>query len=763
MTASRARHADARDRWLQRWRHSLPWRWRLAVSVGAGALGGLLAGALDVVWVRRQAPGSGAWELWLAAAGLLVPWTALVGLGVGAGSVAVHPDRAPTLSGLVARLRGYGVGRPADVAAFVPLAVLAAFAWVVLAGALARRLLALELAPRPAGLLLGLCALALGGALGLGVLALVPWLRTRLARGATRYGRLVDPAFLLGASLAVCVLVGAYGVWRGDVSGGGGLLGIFGVLKRQELDLRLVGVLAALVLACYLAPGVATGSRPWVGWALALASLLLTVRAAPALDRHPELAQALERHAPLGRPALHALRRAFDRDGDGASRWFAGGDCDDRNAAVGPAAEDLPDNGVDEDCSGADLSLAGAPVPTAAPPPADAISRVPKDGNLLLLSIDALRADVGYAGYARPTTPNIDALARRSVIFDRAYTLASYTGKAVGPMLIGKYGSETHRNWGHFNVFGPEDTFVAERLQRAGIRTLSVQGHRYFGKFGGLDRGFDVVDLSVAPPEGADWATDSAITSDKLADAVLALLAKPENTAKPFFLWVHFLDPHADYKRHPDAPNFGSGARDLYDSEVAFTDRQLGRIVDFVATTPWASRTSIIVTSDHGEAFGDNGMWRHGFELWEALVHVPLVVHVPGVEPHHVVARRSLIDLVPTILDLLRVPQPVASGTDFLSGVSLLGDVFPDPGSTPAERDVLVDMPAGPYNEARRAFIHGDWKLIVSRDSHKELFDLADDPGETKDLWGKERARIERPYELARARLREVKVTGGKR
>jgi arylsulfatase A-like enzyme len=160
-------------------------------------------------------------------------------------------------------------------------------------------------------------------------------------------------------------------------------------------------------------------------------------------------------------------------------------------------------------------------------------------------------------------------------------------------------------------------------------------------------------------------------------------------------------------------------------------------------------------------------MYRHGFEVWEPLVRVPLLIHVPGVAPRRIAARRSLIDLVPTVMELMHVEPPARSdaGTDFLSGQSLAVDLYLAEGKEPAQRDVFVDMPAGPYNDARRALIHGDLKLIVASERRFSLYDLALDPGEERDLAergadeGSVKEMKER-YAAFKARLREVKVTG---
>src|SRR5262249_23635485 len=146
-------------------------------------------------------------------------------------------------------------------------------------------------------------------------------------------------------------------------------------------------------------------------------------------------AQTIERGAPLGKYALALARKLADRDHDGASALFGGGDCREGGASIGPPGVEIPDNGGDEDCTGPGLRGGGLaelrpPPPRPAPAPPSA---VPADLNVVLITVDTLRGDLGYAGYAQPVSPNLDALAARGTAFMRAYSLASYTGKSVGP------------------------------------------------------------------------------------------------------------------------------------------------------------------------------------------------------------------------------------------------------------------------------------------------------------------------------------------
>jgi arylsulfatase A-like enzyme len=399
--------------------------------------------------------------------------------------------------------------------------------------------------------------------------------------------------------------------------------------------------------------------------------------------------------------------------------------------------------------------VAAAPVVTAAPVAAR------RTYNVLFLTVDTLRFDLGFMGYPKPVSPNIDALAARSVVFERTYATASFTPKSLGPLLIGRYASETNRDFEHYTTFFPTNVFLAERVHTAGVRTFAGMCHRYFSFKTGLQQGFDVWDTTAMPPHMTD--NDRRVTSDRLTNVALGLLGKPENVAGPrrFFAWFHYFDPHLPYVPHAGAPDLraldGSKvarARAPYDEEVWFTDQQVGRVLAYVASQPWGADTAIVLTADHGEAFGEHNHVGHGRELWEPLVRVPLIVYVPGAKPKRVTVKRSHIDLAPTIMELVGAPLPSDRS---LRGTSLVADVVAAEGAAPAERDVYIDMPEGPFNEMRRALITGrspGAKLVDVGGRRFELYDLARDPDEQQNLAGDKAGTA--PFVDAMQRLRST-------
>ncbi len=465
---------------------------------------------------------------------------------------------------------------------------------------------------------------------------------------------------------------------------------------------------------------------------MALGFLAFFAAAAAAAGlRAPAARSEIVERTGSGRLLVAALRAPFDADGDGFARVLGGGDCDDDDPAVNPAAVDVPANGVDEDCSGAD-AVPPPPAPPPPPPPTEPAGLgLAPPYNVVLVTIDSLRADhVGALGYERPTTPALDELALDSVVFEVAYSASAKTPTAIPAMLTGRYPSELWRDDAHFTTYSPRNVFLAETLGAAGYRTAGFPSHWYFDPRYGLGQGFAVWQPYMTE-RGRMEKQPTAETV--VVAAVESLQNSPPDPERPFFVWLHLLDPHKDYIEHLDIPRFGGDPIDRYDHEIRYVDTWLAYLFDTLSRRADYHRTVVVVTSDHGEAFGEHGYRYHGFGLHEHQLRVPLIVRVPGLEPRRVLDPVGLIDLAPTLLDLAGVrpeePERARMGLRGRTLLPLLGGF-----ERPAQ-PIFAEMPRGPHNAEQFALRVGRLKLMYSATGDRwQLFDLVDDPLEKTDL-----------------------------
>jgi len=399
--------------------------------------------------------------------------------------------------------------------------------------------------------------------------------------------------------------------------------------------------------------------------------------------------------------------------------------------------------------------VASVSLPIAAAPSTTPRKAVPM--NVLLLSVDCLRADMPWTGYPRPIAPNLTKFAEQGVIYTRAYSVASYTAQSVAAWLTGQYASTLYRTGVFFTSYTKANSFFPEALQADGIRSLGWFSHLYFARGKGIDRGF--ASWELVPGITFDPQTDNYVTSNKMYDLGVKILGNPENTKGQFFAWAHFGDPHDQYIKHKESPDFGNKNRDRYDSEVWYTDYHIGKLIDWAKGQTWWPHTVVIISADHGESFGEHGQYRHAFELWEPLVRVPLIVMGPGVIPKRVDALRSLIDMAPTIMEFLgkqSLPQ--------FAGQSLVSEIYGR--EVPKSRDhIQLELTEDTNNPQRRAIIAGNYKLLIrGYDESFSLFDLTNDPGEEHNLAQAESDRFKEMkalYKETFSKIPSIKPFGG--
>lgn len=376
-------------------------------------------------------------------------------------------------------------------------------------------------------------------------------------------------------------------------------------------------------------------------------------------------------------------------------------------------------------CLAALVMLASCQSPGKKSVPARELRRL----NLVLVTIDTLRADrLGCYGYSKIETPNLDQFAQQGVLFENAVCQAPLTAPSHASMMTG-LNPTAHkvRNTGGFVLAGFET--LATLLERRGFDTAAFVGSSVLKKRFGLGQGFAVYDDEM-PASDATGGGEAERRAGEVVDRAVRWLSG--QVGKPFFLWVHVWDPHLPYDAPPPFREKYKGRP--YDGEVAYTDRELGRLFEAVAKKSPDTLTAVL--SDHGEAFSEHGEYSHGVFIYDTTLRIAFLMAGPGVPAGlRVKPQARTIDLLPTVLELMGVPAPQG-----VQGASLTpsfhGKGLP---ATYSYTETLFPRLNMGWAELR-GMRTNRWKYI--RAPKPELYDLAQDPGETTNVIGAHPAEV---------------------
>lgn len=368
--------------------------------------------------------------------------------------------------------------------------------------------------------------------------------------------------------------------------------------------------------------------------------------------------------------------------------------------------------------------------------------------DLILITVDTLRADhLELYGHTRTTTPNITKLARSGIVFKHAVASAPWTLPSMASVHTGLSPSQ-HGAVNNATPISQRDPTVASLLEQSGYETQAVVSHVFVGSSFGFARGFDRFDERHL--QGHDGSSSQALTA-----AALESFAATGDA--PTFLWVHYFDPHYSYERHPEY-DFATGRsgrfdsaivfespegtelldmsgselrymRDVYDEEIAHTDHHIGALIDGVLASGRDRPAIFFVTGDHGEAFLDHGRLGHGRDLYDELIHVPLIVGgdidrtMWGLSVGSPVETASIAT---TLLGLAGVNDHGMTGTDLFDAAL----------SRKISAYVFSEGSYARGHDGRKVSIErGRWKLIRHLDDGRlEFYDRGRDADETRNL-----------------------------
>ena len=355
--------------------------------------------------------------------------------------------------------------------------------------------------------------------------------------------------------------------------------------------------------------------------------------------------------------------------------------------------------------------------------------------NVILVTVDTLRADhVGSYGYAAAQTPSIDALARAGTRFTHAYTPVPITLPAHASLLTGTLPMATGMHDFSGNKLPVTIPTLARILKQRGYTTAAFIGSAVLDSRFGLNQGFDTYfDYFEKETPDEMLLSKSERRGDQVVDEALSWLKR--GPRRPIFLWVHLYDPHDPYTPpEPFASRFRSKP---YDGEIAFADAQLGRLMDALKQQGVLASALLVVSGDHGEGLGEHGEKTHGFFIYNSTLHIPLIMKVPGAAPRVVEEEVSLIDVMPTLLQALKIPAPAS-----IQGRSLLGLILGRPSGSASNL----------YAENYLPLLHFRWSQLRGLQSRglkfieaprPELYDTRSDPNERRNLFSERGAQAQ--------------------
>ena len=364
--------------------------------------------------------------------------------------------------------------------------------------------------------------------------------------------------------------------------------------------------------------------------------------------------------------------------------------------------------------------------------------QLPLQTSILMVTLDTTRADrIGCYGYDKAQTPALDALAEDGILFERAYTTVPLTLPAHASMMTGRFPPEHGVRVNGTMTLPPGVPVIAERFRDAGYETGATVAAFVLDSQYGLDRGFDHYDDDMSGAAETVLALHQYRNGKLVVDKALDWL-KGRTAGKPFFCWVHLYDPHAP--THPHRDLFADTFVDRpYDGEIAFVDRQVKRLVDWLRDTGRYDETLIVVVGDHGEGLGEHRERTHGYMVYNTTVHVPLILKMPQAlrAGRRIDSPVSLVSIAPTLLEVAELEGAFPWYTKSLSS-GWRGEIVEDQVCYAETLSPFLDHEWSPLD----CLITRDWKYIKS--TRPELFRLVDDPCERVDLSEEEPGQLRR-------------------